>query len=179
MILLVPIEPEPFDETLALIERHGWEQTNAEQEDDPPEWHAPKEDADIRWVVDDATGVQYFELTGAGREPVAKQIEAEIPLLEPSGFAAYLDQFRSGPGLMRGLYAVGTAAPEQADAKVIALLERYFAHDDQLIRRTALIAASITRWPEFADSVRPLLQDADPDVQRVAEATLRALRDAS
>jgi hypothetical protein len=50
---------------------------------------------------------------------------------------------------MHALYTVATAALATADQRVIALLTRYFDHEDEIVLRTARIAANISGWPEF------------------------------
>jgi hypothetical protein len=178
-IRLVPKEADPLEETLAVAEEHDWEDQEL-GDDEPQEWHVPDPDATVRWVNDAETGVMFFEIEGPGRTSVAKQLEDAIPMLGVDDLEDVLERRASDrPSLRRGLYIVATAAPAKADKRVMALLTRYFGDDDPVVRRTAMIAASITGWPEFREPVSKLVDDPDEDVRDVAESTLRALDRAS
>src|SRR4051794_41977794 len=97
-IRLVPRDQDPFEETLELVEEHGWEETDEET------WSVPDKDATVRHITDRETEVEFFTVTGADRQSVAKLLEDKIDMLEPSGFKAFLDQFQSAGGVRQGLY---------------------------------------------------------------------------
>jgi hypothetical protein len=178
LITLVPKSPDPVDEAMALEEEHGWED-KAREEDEPQEWHAPEEDADIRWVNDAETGVMFFEIEGPGRKRVAEQIEAAIPMLGLDELDAFVKTMDDRQSRRLALFTVGTLAPAKADRRVTDLLTRFFADEDPVIRSTALMSASMTRWPEFKTAAKALADDPDENVRRTAQATLKVLDDAA
>ncbi|MBE2316412.1 HEAT repeat domain-containing protein [Solirubrobacter sp. CPCC 204708] len=175
-IRLVPKDQDSYDETMAVVEEHGWEEASAGQ-GATAAWTVPDEDAKVRFIEDGGTAVEYFEVEGPGRAAAAKQLQAKIEMLEPSEFRAHLDQFDDDVDAQRlALFTVATAAPEKSDAKVVKLLVEYLSHEDSLIRRTAMIAMGITRWKDF---IPPLEQvrDEDPDeqIRKRAENAIEAL----
>ena len=174
-VRLVPKEADPLEETLALAEEHEWQDKEL-GDDQPQEWHAPHEDATVRWINDAETGVMFFEVEGPGRKTVAKQLADAIPMLGVEDLEEVV-KARSDdrPSLRRALYIVATAAPATADQRVVDLLTRHFAHEDPVVRRTAMIAAAITRWPEFVEPIKALQEDPDESVREVAESALQAL----
>lgn len=173
-VWLVPTMPEQFDETMALAERLGWARTG---DDDEYRWKVPGSDTFVLWADDPDTEVEFFAVEGPDRERVAAQIADTIAVLGVEDFEGHLARSDDIDWVMDGLYAIATAAPLRYDSRVTGLIDRYLTSPDPLIRRAALIATSITGWPEFVDPVRQFLSDPDPDVRSVAESTLLDLND--
>lgn len=174
-IRLVPKHGDPFDETMTLIERHGWTESE-NYSDDLVEWRVPGSDTVVRWITDGATYAQYFVIESPDREQVADHIQDGIEMLKVDDFAGYLEQFYGTQARMHALYTVAAAAPEQSEDQVVQLFESYLDSADALIRQATLVAISIIAWPEFIGAISRMLDAVDPDVQRCAAATLRAVQ---
>jgi hypothetical protein len=174
-VRLVPKDPDPYDETVAMIERLGWT-PSADSGDDLAEWDVPGSDTVVRWVEDGDTGAHYFIVEGPDRQRVADDIRSSIDLLDVADFGPYLAKFHGSQGLMRGLYTVAAAAPARPDPRVTDLFRHYLTDDDPLIRRVALLAAGITGWPDFVQpATRIRDNDPDPEVREAATAALQSL----
>jgi len=173
-IRLVPKDPDPYEETEALVERLGWVPSE-DYGEDIVEWNVPGSDALVNWVVDGDTGATFFVVEGADRERVAKQIADSIDMLGVDDFADYLAEPYGRQERMRRLYSVAAAAPEHCDRRVLELFDRYMRHEDPFIRCAAVYAAAMIGWPELAEPVSRLREDADPDVRQAVEEALEVL----
>jgi hypothetical protein len=176
---LVPKHGDPED-VYNLSQNHEWEPTENFGEE-LQQWTLPDADAKVTWFPDRTTGIMHFVVEGSGRETAVKQIEDAIDILHPKDFKAYVDSV-DGMGrqaLRHTLYAVGLAAPEQADDATVKLLEGYLGHEDPLTRRAALIAAGLTGWQQFIKPVEAMRDDPDAEVREDVEPALRALRKAA
>jgi hypothetical protein len=173
-VRLVPRMADPFDETMALIDRLAWA-PSANFSDELVEWKVPDSETFVRWVVDGDTGVQFFVVEGPDREHVAGEIASSIDMLDVENAESYLSRSDDVDWVMRGLYAVAAAAPEHHDQRIIDLMTRFMESPRSLIRRAALLATVITGWPEFVEPVSRLISDSNPEVRAAAEAALRDL----
>jgi hypothetical protein len=173
-IRLIPKNPNPFEETMALIERLGWEPSE-NYSDELVEWRTLDGHTLVRWINSDVTGVNYFVVEGPDRQRVADEIVGAIDMLRVPDFESYLALSDDTQWVMRGLYAVAAAAPKECDPQVVELLSRYLRADDPLIRRVASLATGITGWPEFVEPVRRLLTDPDPEVRIAAQSAMESL----
>jgi hypothetical protein len=173
-VRLVPKMADPFDETMALIERLGW--VPSENFSDVLfEWKVSASETFVRWVVDGDTGVQYFVVEGSDRERVAAEIAGSIEMLDLENFESHLNLSDDVDWVMRSLYAVAAAVPERHDQRVIDLISQYMESSSSLVRRAALVATAITGWPEFVEPVSRFVADPDPGVRGAAEAALHDL----
>ncbi|SEF19849.1 HEAT repeat-containing protein [Amycolatopsis pretoriensis] len=173
-VRLVPRVADPFEETMALIDRLGWV-PSANSSDELVEWQVPGGGTVVRWVVDGDTGVQFFVVEGPDRERVAGEIASSIDMLDAENSEHYLSRSDDVDWVMRGLYAVAAAAPDQHDQRIVDLLTRHMESPRPLIRRAALLATAITGWAEFVEPVSRFTGDPDPAVRDAAEAALHGL----
>lgn len=161
-----------------VAEKHDWEPTEHHGEE-LQQWTLPGADAKVTWFEDPSTDVQQFAIEGKDAQQAVKQIEAEVDILHPDDFEAYLERFKAVNGLLGGLDSIGVAAPEKATSALVKLYERYLGHEDPLVRRAALFSAGLTGWPELVEPVEQLREDPDKAVREDVEPALKALRDAA
>jgi hypothetical protein len=173
-VRLVPWIADPFDETMALIDRLGW-MPSPNFGDELVEWKVPDSETFVRWVVDSDTGVQFFVVEGPDRQRVAGEIASSIDMLDAENSENYLSRSDDVDWVMRGLYAVAAAAPAHHDQRIVDLMTRHMESPRPLIRRAAVLATVITGWPEFIEPVSRFVSDPDPDVRAAAEAALHGL----
>jgi hypothetical protein len=169
-IWLVPKVPDQVDEVMAMAGRLGWTRTGDGEHVD--QWKVPGSDTFVFWENDPDTRVEYLAVQGPDRERVATQIADTVTVLGVEDFESHLARSDNINWVMRGLYAVATAAPLRYDPRVARLMDRYMNSSDSLVRRVAVLATAITDWPELVEPVRRFLSDPDVDVRRAAEAAL-------
>ena len=111
-IRLVPKYADDED-AYNVSQQHDWEPTEHFGEE-LQQWTLPGADAKVTWFKDPSTRVRQFAVEGKDAQEAVTQIEAGVDILHPDDFETYLDRFTARNGLMKGLYAIGVAAPEKA-----------------------------------------------------------------
>jgi hypothetical protein len=176
-IRLVPEEPDS-DEIVELAESEGWEETERSFSE-VLQWTVPDADAQVSWVDDSTTGVEFIVIEGDDRKAAAATIEKTIDVLQPKDFESYLSRFGGVQWEGTALQAVALAAPDKPDKDVVKLVKRYLSHDRAVLRQVALLAAGITGWQDFVKPIEEMRDDSDEDVRRGVEPALQALREAA
>lgn len=175
---LVPRDLDAYPDLEKVAERHGWPAVEPGGADG---WEMSWQAGDgtvLRWYEDPATGVEYAVAEGPDAAAVADTVQAEVPLLTPANYADVVAAQTTAAGTGRMLYAVATAAGPGFDRAAFDVLAAAIADGDPLVRRQAVIAASIPGWSQF----RPLVErardgDPDPAVRRDAAAAAGKLTD--
>lgn len=129
------------------------------------------------WLFDDAAlDVLHVAVAGPGRDEVAAALRARMPTYAPADMPRMYDEARSADELIDQIHLVAAVAPAAADPALVELFRRAFAHDDELVRQGAVLAASIPAWPELRpDLARLASADPDDDVRRAAAVSLSVL----
>jgi hypothetical protein len=170
-IRLVPVDPDD-DAFGDFADEQGWTMTDKSAHD-IHQWRA--DDAVVSWVIDPETSVEFISIEGDARETVAAEIEKKFKMLKKQDFAKHIERVPNAQGRSSGLWQVAAAAPDEADADVVKLFERYLADDSPTIRQAALLAVTITGWKAFRERVEAMLEDPDATVRADAKETLQSL----
>ncbi|WP_329569383.1 HEAT repeat domain-containing protein [Streptomyces sp. NBC_01361] len=194
LIQLIPREPFGREDIQAFAEENGWTPAEVNQPEGPIEelaWVLGLVDADspddtedvetvvVHWVEDRRFQVDYLAVEGDGAESFADWLRGELPLHSDKSLAEMTASTRDESALMRALRRLGVNhAGREFDRAAYDLL-RWALHDPEpLVRRNALLAASVMDWQELV----PLLMyvsetENDPNVREQAATTLDIVRD--
>ncbi|PUB21620.1 HEAT repeat protein [Promicromonospora sp. AC04] len=159
--------------------RNGWTLVDAGAQDGEPFeqiWVPADLEAGIHWVEDDLFKVSYLAVEGPDAERMVASLRAELPLHTVTSLTEAGSQ--GSDALMKALRMLGIQCVGQPfDADSLALLRRALADPEPMVRRTALLAASIMDWPELEVLLEHVsLHDDDALVRDEAAETLDILR---
>jgi hypothetical protein len=172
-----------------LVPRHGlaWddiEQAMADlgaQEDEPQDgdlfaWTLGR--SSVRMYEDGALHVNQIVVDGSDSDDVAERIRHRLPTYSPADMPELFAAVENDDDLDDALAILALVAPAQADPQLIELFRRGLAHDDWIIRQAALIALSVTAWPELRGDVQRLARDDRHDeVRKLAASVLKTIDD--
>jgi hypothetical protein len=133
----------------------------------------------IHWIEDRNFQVDYLAVEGDGAESFANLLRDELPLHSDRSLAQMTADTRDDMALMRALRRLGVHCAGREFDSVWYDLLRWTLHDPEpLVRRNALLAASVLNWPQLVPlliSVRDI--EKDPTVRQEVVATLEIVRD--
>lgn len=179
LIRLAPEESVGREEIALHASQNGWTLIDAGAQDSEPFeqiWVPAGLEAGVHWVEDDLFQVNYLAVEGPDRDRAVASLRTELPLHTTASLAESGKQ--GGDALMKALRMLGIqCAGEPSDDDSSALLRRGLADPEPIVRRTALLAASILDWPELEAPLEQISQhDGDVVVRDEAAETLDILR---
>lgn len=180
LIRLVPEQSLGREEIKRLAAKNGWTLVDEGRDGELFEliWVPGTQQAGIHWIEDDTFQVRYVAVEGPDGEQVAASLRTELPLHTRSSLVEAAAEAEDSAELMQLLRMVGIqCAGQRADAASLDLLRRAVHDPEPLVRRTALLAASILDWPELEDLLeRVRRHDDDAVVREEAAETLDIVR---
>ncbi|MEU2673829.1 hypothetical protein ABZ622_34190 [Streptomyces sp. NPDC007164] len=194
LIQLIPREPFGREDIQTYAEANGWTAAEVKQPEgsveelawvlglvdaDSPEDTEDVETVVVHWVEDHRFQVDYLVVEGDRNESFAEWLRGELPLHSDRSLSDMTASTRDETALMRALRRLGiNHAGREFDSVSYDLL-RWALHDPEpLVRRNALLAASVMNWQQLV----PLLTcvsgtENDPEVREQAMTTLDIVRD--
>jgi HEAT repeat protein len=179
LLRLVPRERDPYFETTEMVRKRGWIERQ-----EPPEagwtvtWEVPDSTTEVHWLEDPVTRVDHFVIEGDRRHEVARQVRDDVEILEPSDLPALVATADDTQAVRRALCAAAIVAHDRFDPEILALFQRAFADEDDLVRRYALLATTLAGWRELRDPVERVMRtDPDPEVRATAAEVLEILEE--
>nr|PPQ56748.1 hypothetical protein C5F59_08760 [Streptomyces sp. QL37] len=156
-----------------LAKQLGWthHRTTQRGEQAPFEitWLAPDRGAAIHWIEDHLVRVDYLLVQGPAIAPTVSSLKSRIDFHSSESLQEVFDGTRDSSALMDALHALGVYCSGPFDPDLFALF-RWSMHDpDPLVRRVALLTASLTDWPEFIPLVN-YVRTHDPSESVRAQA---------
>lgn len=194
LIQLIPREPFGRGDIQAFAEEHGWTAVDVKQPEGPIEelaWVLGFADADspedtedvevvvVHWIEDQRFQVDYLAVEGDRAESFATWLRDALPLHSDQSLSRMTADTRDDTALMRALRRLGIhCAGREFDSDSFDLL-RWALHDPEpLVRRNALLAASILDWPQLVQLLTYVCDtEKDPTVKEQAVTTLDMVRD--
>jgi hypothetical protein len=193
-IKLIPSEPLGRADIQAFAEKSGWTPVDVSQPEGPIEelaWVLGLVDADspedtaavepmvVHWVEDHIFQVDYLAVEGDLAESFADSLRDALPLHSDRSLSQMTADTRDDMALMRALRRIGMQHAGREFDSVSYDLLRWALHDPEpLVRRNALLAASILDWAELVPLLASVI-DAEKDhtVRDEAATTLDIVRD--
>lgn len=194
LIQLVPREPFGREDIQAFAEEQGWTPAQVNKPEGPIEelaWVLGLVDADspddtedvetvvVHWIEDQRFQVNYLAVEGDDPESFADWLRGELPLHSDHSLAQLTAETRDDMALMRALRRLGVNyAGREFDGVSYGLL-RWALHDPEpLVRRNALLAASLLNWGQLVPLLTYVSEtESDPAVREQAVTTLEIVRD--
>lgn len=112
-------------------------------------WLAPDHGAAIHWIEDHVIRVNYLLIQGPDVAPTTDALKSRLDFYTSESLQATFDETRDGSALMDALHTLGVHCSGPFDPDLFALFRWAMNDPDPLIRRVALLAASMTHWREF------------------------------
>jgi hypothetical protein len=176
-IRLVPRPPVGRDEVERLAGKAGWR--HGRTHDGPLEiiWLSPERETGIHWIEDDTMMVRYLVVEGPAAEPTAAFIRDEMDVFDTSSFVEYFAGLDDEIDVMNAVRMLGVhCARSPFEPNLYPLFRDALAHPVPLVRRIAMLAVAVVRWPEFEPLLAHLsTNDLDADVRDEAIETLAIL----
>ncbi|MFC8801648.1 HEAT repeat domain-containing protein [Promicromonospora sp. NPDC057138] len=194
LVQLIPREPFGREDIQAFAEESGWTPVDVRQPDGPIEelaWVLGLADADspedtddvetlvVHWIEDQRFQVDYLAVEGDSSEWFADSLRDALPLHSDESLLQMTANTRDDMALMRALRRMGIhCAGREYDAVSYDLL-RWALHDPEpLVRRNALLAASLIGWPQLVPLLTAVIDtEKDLTVRQQAVTTLDVVRD--
>ncbi|MER5556018.1 hypothetical protein ABT001_30840 [Streptomyces sp. NPDC002793] len=176
-IRLVPRAVTSRADIEQLAKQLGWthHRTTQKGERTPFEitWLSPDRGAVIHWIEDHLVRVDYLLVQGPAVDPAISSLKSRIDFHSSESLQEVFDETRDSSALMDALHALGVYCSGPFDPHLFALFRWSMNDPDPLVRRVALLTASLTDWLEFIplmDYVRT--HDPSESVRAQAETIL-------
>lgn len=194
LVQLIPREPFGREGIQAFAVEQGWTPAEVNQPEGPIEelaWIFGLVDADspedtedveavvVHWIEDQRFQVDYLAVEGDDPESVADWLRGELPLHSDQSLSQLTASTRDDMALMRALRRLGVNyAGREFDSVSYGLL-RWALHDPEpLVRRSALLAASLLNWHQLVPLLTYVSEtEGDATVREQAATTLDIVRD--
>ncbi|MFI5773991.1 HEAT repeat domain-containing protein [Streptomyces sp. NPDC051658] len=191
---LIPREPFGREDIQAFAMEQGWTPAEVNQPEGPIEelaWVLGLVDADspedtedvetvvVHWIEDQRFQVNYLAVEGDDPESFTDWLRGELPVHSNQSLSHMAANTRDDMALMRALRRLGiNHAGREFDSVSYDLL-RWALHDPEpLVRRNALLAASLLNWPQLVPLLTYVSEiENDPAVREEAVTTLDIVRD--
>ncbi|TCC10204.1 HEAT repeat domain-containing protein [Kribbella soli] len=196
LIQLIPRGPFGREDIQAFAEEQGWTPAEVTVPEGPIEelaWVLGLVDADspedseeietvvVHWIEDQRFQVDYLAVEGDDPESFADWLRGELPLHSDQSLAQLTASTRDDAALMRALRRLGVNYAGRAFDSTSYGLLRWALHDPEpLVRRNALLAASLLDWPELVPLLTYVSEtENDLAVREQALTTLDIVRDST
>ncbi|MFD4943519.1 HEAT repeat domain-containing protein [Streptomyces sp. NPDC058239] len=194
LIQVIPRGPFGREDIQAFAEEQGWTPAEVNMPDGPVEelaWVLGLVDADspedtdevetvvVHWIEDQRFQVDYLAVEGDDPESFADWLRGELPLHSDHSLTQLMANTRDDVALMSALRRLGVNyAGREFDSVSYGLL-RWALHDPEpLVRRNALLAASLLKWPQLVPLLTYVSEtENDLTVREQAVTTLDIVRD--
>ncbi|MFD7900068.1 HEAT repeat domain-containing protein [Streptomyces sp. NPDC059743] len=153
-IRIVPSPEVGYDlvaEGLAALglTRHDAPSSESERVPNEEIWLSSDERSAVHWIEDDLIGVSYIAVRGTDVIPLSERIRSKLPTDDVAQLRSRAMVDRGPDALIDTLYRTAVVADSGYDPEAFSLLRWGLNDPDSLVRRVALLAISITGWPEF------------------------------
>ncbi|WP_405715486.1 MULTISPECIES: hypothetical protein [unclassified Streptomyces] len=194
LIQLIPRGQFGREDIQAFAEEQGWTPAEVNMSEGPVEelaWAFGLVDADspesteevetvvVHWIEDQRFQVDYLAVEGDDPESFADWLRGELPLHSDHSLTRLTANTRDDMALMRALRRLGVNYAGRAFDDASHGLLRWALHDPEpLVRRNALLAASLLNWPQLVPLLTYVSEtENDLTVRDQAVTTLGIVRD--
>lgn len=118
-------------------------------------------------------GVSYISVSGVDATALAERIRSKLPLDDIPKLTARITADPDWNVMIDTLYRTAVVALPDYDPQAFALLRSGLNHPNELVRRAALVAVSITGWESFIPALDEISQHDPESAVRDQAARIR------